>query len=83
MSTPFPKKFEKNSTLLKISPGACIELTKAQSNPVLSFGRFHESGGFPKGWPFGRARRRETPQRPDLIKKIGLKEQTKDSRQEF
>jgi len=51
------------------SSGASINLTNAQSNPVLSFGRFHESGGFPKGWPFGRARRREIPQRPDLIRK--------------
>jgi len=62
---------------------ACIKLKRAQSNPVLSFGRFHESGGFPKGWPFGRARRRETPQQPDLINRIGLKARTKDSRQEF
>jgi len=46
-----------------------MEQKNAQTEPVLSFGRFHESGGFPKGWPFGRARRRETPQQPDLMYK--------------
>jgi len=51
---------------------------------IKSFGRFLESGRFPKGGAlWSPSAEGEIPQPPDLMYKTGIKAQTIDGRQEF